>query len=176
MSVPQRPVWLEQRPVAAQRRGNLANALASMRRERPVLVVTSPPYGPTMLSRVANRSCSGDLTTDSTAVLAGCVPLLRPDATVVVTPRRHPNDTADPDTVLATGTGARVTLIEHSIGLLANVCAGRLVPTPPTRLPEAPVLLPDGFPLRHTAYEDTYVFQHPPAADPLATDEQGTCR
>ncbi|MEV0733688.1 hypothetical protein [Polymorphospora sp. NPDC050346] len=176
MSVPQRPVWLEQRPVAAQRRGNLADALALMRRERAVLVVTSPPYGPTILSRVANRPRRVDLTTGSTAVLAGCVPVLRPDATVVVTPRRHPNDTADPDTVPSTGTGARATLIEHSIGLLANVCDGRLVRTPPTRLPEAPLPLPDGFLLHQTAYEDTRVFRHPPAADPLATDEQGTCR
>ncbi|MEV0605851.1 hypothetical protein AB0I61_05675 [Polymorphospora rubra] len=69
-----------------------------------------------------------------------------------------------------------MTLIEHSIGLLANVRDGHLVPTPPIRLPWAPVSLPDGFPRHQTAYEDTYVFQHPPAADPLEADEQGTCR
>ncbi|MEN3614491.1 hypothetical protein AAH979_33745 [Plantactinospora sp. ZYX-F-223] len=57
---------------------HLPDVLPSVLRGRVALVVTSPPYGATLRSRVANRPRRVALDAGLTAVPAGCVPLLRP--------------------------------------------------------------------------------------------------
>ncbi|GIJ35028.1 TRM11 family SAM-dependent methyltransferase [Micromonospora sediminimaris] len=153
----------------------LSDVLPSALRGRVALVVTSPPHGRPLQGRVANRTRRVDLAAGMTAVLTGCLPLLRPDATVVVTLRRHPNHPAveAPDAIPAAGAGAGLTLIEHTIGLLADAHDDRLVPTSPVRPPATTAPLWDDLSVHTSAYEDIYVFRHQPSADLVAPDQHG---
>ncbi|WBB91411.1 DNA methyltransferase [Verrucosispora sp. WMMC514] len=154
---------------------HLPDVLPSALRGRVALVVTSPPHGRPLQGRVANRSRRVDLAAGMTAVLTGCLPLLRPDATVVVTLRCHPNHPAveAPDAIPAAGAGAGLTLIEHTIGVLADAHDGRFVPTSPASPSATAALRWDGFPSHTSAYEDIYVFRHQPSADLVAPDQHG---
>ena len=153
----------------------LSDVLPSALRGRVALVVTSPPHGRPLQGRVANRTRRVDRAAGMTAVLAGCLPLLRPDATVVVTLRRHPNHPAveAPEAILAAGAGAGLTLIEHNIGALADAHDGRPVPTSLIRPPATTAPRWDGFPLHTSAYEDIYVFRHQPTTELVAPDQHG---
>ncbi|MBQ1052763.1 site-specific DNA-methyltransferase [Micromonospora sp. C51] len=152
----------------------LSDVLPSALRGRVALVVTSPPHGRPLQGRVAHRTRRVDLSAGMTAVLTGCLPLLRPDATVVVTLRPHPNYPAveAPDAIPAAGSASGLTLIEHTIGVLTGAHDGRLVPTSPVRPPATTTPRWDGFSLHLSAYEDIYVFRHQPTAD-LASDQHG---
>lgn len=153
----------------------LSDVLPSALRGRVALVVTSPPHGRPLQCRVANRTGRVDRAAGMTAVLTGCLPLLRPDATVVVTLRHHPNHPAveAPETIPAAGSASGLTLIEHTIGVLADAHDGRLVPTSPVRPPATTTPRWDGFPLDPSAYEDIYVFRHQPTTDLVAPDQHG---
>jgi modification methylase len=153
----------------------LSDVLPSALRGRVALVVTSPPHERPLQGRVAHRTRRVDLAAGMTAVLTGCLPLLRPDATVVVTLGRHPKHPAAeaPDAIPAAGAEAGLTLIEHTIGVLADAHDGRLVPTSPARSPATTSSRWDGFSLRTSAYEDIYVFRHQPTADLVAPDQHG---
>ncbi|WBB52436.1 DNA methyltransferase [Verrucosispora sp. WMMD573] len=153
----------------------LSDVLPSALRGRVALVVTSPPHGRPLQGRVANRTRRVDLAAGLTAVLTGCLPLLRPDATVVVTLRRHPNHPPvdPPDAIPAAGAGAGLTLIEHNIGVLADAHDGQLVPTSPSSPPATTAPRRDGSSLHTSAYEDIYVFRHQPTTDLVAPDQHG---
>ncbi|MGC5054849.1 TRM11 family SAM-dependent methyltransferase [Micromonospora sp. DT48] len=155
----------------------LSDVLPSALRGRVALVVTSPPHGHPLQGRVANRTRHVDRAAGMAAVLTGCLPLLRPDATVVVTLRRHPNHPAvePPDAIPAAGSASGLTLIEHNIGVLADAHDGRLVPTSPASRSATTAPRRNDLPLYSSAYEDIYVFRHQPTADLVAPDQHGVC-
>jgi hypothetical protein len=119
------------------------------------LVVTSPPYGPTVhglvrpgadgvakfdnsyndgtdKNNLAYRDLPG-LVDGFTDILRGCATLLRPGGIVVVTARpwRKHGDLVDlPSAVIAAGTAAGLRPIERCIALLSAVRDGRLIARP----------------------------------------------
>jgi modification methylase len=118
------------------------------------LVVTSPPYGPTVHGLVrpapgegvakshnrygenngnlAYRNLAG-LVDGFTDILRGCARLLRPGGVVVVTARpwRKRGELVDlPSAVIAAGIAAGLTPIERCVALLAAVRDGHLVARP----------------------------------------------
>jgi hypothetical protein len=124
---------------------------------RVALVVTSPPYGPSVHGQVlssrnsgrpgvdkydtnyGDRADPGNLANTSveallegfTTILAACAVLLRPAGTVVVTTRpwRVAGELVDlPSGVIAAGQRAGLVPTERCVALLAGVSGGRLVP------------------------------------------------
>jgi hypothetical protein len=119
------------------------------------LVVTSPPYGPTVhglvrpgadgvakfdnsyndgtdKNNLAYRDLPG-LVDGFTDILRGCATLLRPGGIVVVTARpwRKHGDLVDlPSAMIAAGTAAGLRPIERCIALLSAVRDGRLIARP----------------------------------------------
>jgi modification methylase len=153
------------------------------------LVVTSPPYGPTVHGLV--RPTPGDGVTKSdnryndgtdrgnlayrdlaglvggfTDILRGCARLLRPGGVVVVTvrPWRKRGVLVDlPSAVIAAGAAAGLTPIERCIALLAAVRDGHLVARPSFfQLQQVRKARTAGVPMHLIAHEDVIIFAHGP--------------
>ncbi len=158
------------------------------------LVVTSPPYGPTVHGLVrpgadgvakshnsyndgtdkgnlAYRDLPG-LVDGFTDILRGCARLLRPGGIVVVTARpwRKRGDLVDlPSAVVAAGVAAGLTPIERCIALLAAVRDGHLVARPSFfQLQQVRRARALGVPMHLIAHEDVLVLAKrlQPGSDP----------
>jgi modification methylase len=122
-------------------------------RGKVALVVTSPPYGPSVHGQVraeaggvrkydnrysrdpVNLAYHGvDALLDGiTRILDGTARLLKPGGVVVVTARpwRHRGELVDlPSAVIAAGRAAGLTPVERCVALLAGLDSGHLVPRP----------------------------------------------
>jgi hypothetical protein len=161
----------------------LLDLIPAALRGRVALVVTSPPYGPTVHGLVrptpagvvksAHRYSDdpdpgnlahGDwpgLLDGFTRILAGCATLLRPGGAVVVTARpwRKHGELVDlPSAVLTAGTAAGLIPVERCVALLAAVRGGRLVPRPSFfQLQQIRRARAAGVPLHLIAHEDVLV-------------------
>ncbi|WP_374224681.1 TRM11 family methyltransferase [Micromonospora sp. C51] len=151
------------------------------------LVVTSPPYGPTVHGLVrpgadgvikyddryndgedrgnlAYRDLTG-LTDGFTQILAGCATLLRPGGVVVVTARpwRKRGELVDlPSAVIAAGQRAGLIPIERCVALLAAVRDGQLVARPSFfQLQQVRKARAGGVPMHLITHEDVLVFALP---------------
>ncbi|GAA3449642.1 TRM11 family SAM-dependent methyltransferase [Dactylosporangium matsuzakiense] len=147
------------------------------------LVVTSPPYGPTVHGHVAvgdeldirdNRYNDGtdkgnlayrDLTglTDGFAdILRGCATLLRPGGIVVVTARpwRKRGELVDlPSAVIGAGVRAGLVPTERCVALLAAVRDGQLIARPSFfQLHSVRKARASGTPMHLIAHEDVLIF------------------
>lgn len=163
---------------------------------RVALVVTSPPYGPTVHGHVAvgddldisnNRYNDGtdrgnlayrDLTglTDGFAdILRGCATLLHPGGTVVVTARpwRKNGQLVDlPSGVIGAGVRAGLTPTERCVALLAAVRDGGLVARPSFfQLQSVRRARTAGTPMHLIAHEDVLIFTKP--TEPSTQDSYG---
>ena len=152
---------------------------------RFALVVTSPPYGPTVHGLVrptpdgvhksanryspdkdpgnlAHRDWPG-LIDGFTRILAGCHDLLRPGGTLVVTARpwRRNGELVDlPSAVVAAGAAAGLVPVERCVALLAALREGRLVPRPSFfQLQQIRRARTAGIPLHLIAHEDVLVLR-----------------
>ncbi|MEV6932767.1 DNA methyltransferase [Dactylosporangium sp. NPDC051485] len=150
------------------------------------LVVTSPPYGPTVHGLVTtgdeldirdNRYNDGsdkgnlayrDLTglADGFAqILRGCATLLRPGGTVVVTARpwRKKGELVDlPSAVIGAGVRAGLVPTERCVALLAAVRDGQLVARPSFfQLQSVRKARAGGTPMHLIAHEDVLIFTKP---------------
>ena len=157
---------------------------------RFALVVTSPPYGPTVHGLVrpsadgvhksanryseqrdpgnlAHRDWSG-LVDGFTQILRGCHDLLRPGGTVVVTARpwRRNGELVDlPSAVFAAGLDAGLIPVERCVALLAALRDGRLVPRPSFfQLQQVRRARGTGIPMHLIAHEDVLVVRRPPTS------------
>ena len=155
------------------------------------LVITSPPYGPTVHGLVrpgqdgvgkhdnvyndgtdrgnlAYRDLTG-LTDGFTQILAGCHTLLRPGGVVVVTARpwRKNGQLVDlPSAVIAAGVRAGLVPTERCVALLAAVRDGVLVARPSFfQLQAIRKARAAGTPLHLIAHEDVLIFTKLPAPD-----------
>ncbi len=151
------------------------------------LVVTSPPYGPTVHGLVrpgaggvtkfdnsyndgtdkgnlAYRDLTG-LTDGFTQILAGCRTLLRPGGVVVVTARpwRKHGELVDlPSAVIGAGTRAGLVPTERCVALLAAVRGGQLVARPSFfQLQQVRRARTAGIPMHLIAHEDVLIFTKP---------------
>ncbi|MEU5726835.1 DNA methyltransferase [Micromonospora sp. NPDC047738] len=149
------------------------------------LVVTSPPYGPTVHGLVrpgadgvakfdnayndgtdkgnlAYRDLTG-LTDGFEQILSGCATLLRPGGTVVVTARpwRKNGQLVDlPSAVIAAGIRAGLIPTERCVALLAAVRDGRLVARPSFfQLQAVRKARTAGTPLHLITHEDVLIFR-----------------
>jgi hypothetical protein len=154
---------------------------------RFALVVTSPPYGPTVHGLVrpvpgrvvksanrysderdpgnlAHRGWAG-LVDGFTSILTGCAELLRPGGTVVVTARpwRHSGELVDlPSAVIAAGTAAGLVPVERCVALLAALRDGRLHARPSFfQLQQIRRARTNGVPLHLITHEDVLVLRCP---------------
>jgi hypothetical protein len=161
----------------------LADLISAALRGRVALVVTSPPYGPTVHGLVrptsagvvksahrysdapdpanlAHRDWPG-LLDGFTRILAGCAALLRPGGTVVATARpwRKHGELVDlPSAVFTAGAAAGLIPVERCVALLAAVRGGRLVPRPSFfQLQQIRRARAAGVPLHLIAHEDVLV-------------------
>jgi modification methylase len=158
---------------------------------RVALVVTSPPYGPTVHGLVrpgehgvakydnayndgtdrgnlAYRDLTG-LADGFAQILAGCAALLRPGGTVVVTARpwrKHGHLVDLPSAVIGAGVRAGLVPTERCVALLAAVRDGQLVARPSFfQLQAVRKARTGGTPLHLIAHEDVLIFAKPgPAA------------
>ena len=161
------------------------------------LVVTSPPYGPTVHGMVrpspdgvaksdnAYGSDKGNLayragglaglTEGFTDILRGCEQLLRPGGVVVVTARpwRKKGELVDlPSAVIAAGINAGLIPLERCVALLAAVRGGRLVARPSFfQLAAVRKARTAGVPMHLIAHEDVLVLGKPAAN--TTTDSTG---
>jgi SAM-dependent methyltransferase len=153
---------------------------------RFALVLTSPPYGPTVhglvrptpdgVHKSANRySLERDpgnlahrdwpgLIDGFTRIMAGCHDLLRPGGTVVVTARpwRRNGELVDlPSAVVAAGIVAGLVPVERCVALLAALRGGRLVLRPSFfQLQQIRLARTAGIPLHLIAHEDVLVLRN----------------
>ena len=162
----------------------LPDLIPPVLRGRVALVLTSPPYGRTMHGRVEHRrgpltkfaNSYGDpdpanlahrglagIRDGLTAVLAGCLPLLRPGGIVVITARpwRRGGVLVDlPGAVTHAATAAGLTPLERCVALLAAVGDGRLVPRHTFfQLSTIRKARARGIPQHLIAHEDLLIFQ-----------------
>ncbi|MBF9132753.1 site-specific DNA-methyltransferase [Plantactinospora sp. S1510] len=146
------------------------------------LVVTSPPYGPTVHGLVrpgeggvvkhddrygedkgnlAYRDLTG-LADGFAQILHGCATLLRPGGVVVVTARpwRKRGELVDlPSAVIAAGLRAGLVPIERCVALLAAVRDGHLVARPSFfQLQQVRKARSSGVPMHLIAHEDVLIF------------------
>ena len=156
---------------------------------RVALVVTSPPYGPSVHGQVRAEQRHGgggvekydnrysddpanlashsldDLLTGFTKILAGCAALLRPGGTVVVTARpwRHHGELVDlPGAVLAAGASAGLIPAERCVALLAGMRGQRLIARPSFfQLDNIRKARARGEPWHLIVHEDVLVFRSP---------------
>jgi modification methylase len=156
---------------------------------RFALVVTSPPYGPTVHGLVRPTPGEGVAKSDNrygddkgnlayqdlsgllsgfTGILAGCAQLLRPGGIVVVTvrPWRKHGDLVDlPSAVIAAGITAGLTPLERCVALLAAVRDGRLVARPSFfQLQQVRKARSSGLPMHLIAHEDVIILVKPGGA------------
>ncbi|MFC7306776.1 TRM11 family SAM-dependent methyltransferase [Streptomyces monticola] len=161
------------------------------------LVLTSPPYGPSVHGQVRSSRETGQrgvvkrdfryshdpynlahVPTDAlldafTDILTQCRRLLRPGGTVVVTTRpwRERGELIDlPSAALAAGEAAGLIPTERNVALLAGIRDSRLIPRPSFfQMKNVRDARRQGTPLHLIAHEDVLVFTK--AAPPA-----GTCR
>jgi modification methylase len=153
------------------------------------LVVTSPPYGPSVhglvrptpsgIVKTANRY--SDTTRDRhnlahagwnglhdglTRILAGCRQLLRPGGTVAVTARpvrRHGTLIDLPTAVVTAGIAAGLAPVERCVALLSAIRDGRLVARPSFfQLQQLRKARAAGIPLHLIAHEDVLILRDLP--------------
>ncbi|MEU5565556.1 DNA methyltransferase [Micromonospora musae] len=151
------------------------------------LVVTSPPYGPTVHGLVrpgdhgvakfdnayndgtdrgnlAYRDLTG-LADGFEQILRGCAALLRPGGIIVVTARpwRKKGQLVDlPSAVIAAGVRAGLTATERCVALLAAVRGGHLVARPSFfQLQAVRKARAGGTPLHLITHEDVLIFRRP---------------
>jgi modification methylase len=156
---------------------------------RVALVVTSPPYGPTVHGLVrpgeggvakhdnayndgtdkgnlAYRDLTG-LADGFAQILKGCAVLLRPGGTVVVTTRpwrKHGQLVDLPSAVIGAGLRAGLVPTERCVALLTAVRNGRLVARPSFfQLSSIRKARTAGTPLHLIAHEDVLIFVKPAA-------------
>lgn len=172
-------------------------------RGKAALVVTSPPYGPSLHGQVraeqrhgggrvekydnryshdpANLAHHGldDLLAGFTQILAGCRVLLRPGGLAVVTARpwRHHGELVDlPGAVLAAGASAGLIPAARCVALLAGLRGGKLIPRPSFfQLENIRKARRRGEPWHLIVHEDLLLFRAPStaAANELAEPRPG---
>ena len=153
------------------------------------LVVTSPPYGPSVHGQVRAEQRSGgggvekydnhygydpanlahqgldDLLAGFTRILAGCRMLLRPGGLAVVTARpwRHHGELTDlPAAVLAAGAAAGLIPAARCVALLAGLRGGQLIPRPSFfQLDNIRKARHRGQPWHLIVHEDVLIFRNP---------------
>jgi modification methylase len=157
------------------------------------LVVTSPPYGPTVHGLVRPEAGGGVHKSDNTyndggdkgnlayrdlpglaegftQILAGCAQLLRPGGIVVVTARpwRKRGELVDlPSAVIGAGIAAGLVPVERCVALLAAVRGGRLVARPSFfQLSAVRKARAAGVPMHLIAHEDVIVLTRQPLPHP----------
>jgi len=154
-------------------------------RGRVTLMVTSPPYGPSVHGHVRagtggvrkfNNRYSRDpvnlahhgldaLLDGITKILAGCAALLRPGGIVVITTRpwRHRGELVDlPSAVIAAGRAARLTPVERCVALLARLDGDHLVARPSFfQLDNTRKARARGEPWHLIVHEDVLIFRAP---------------
>jgi len=156
------------------------------------LVVTSPPYGPTVHGLVRPEAGAGVHKSDNTyndgdkgnlayrdlpglaegftQILAGCAQLLKPGGIVVVTARpwRKRGELVDlPSAVIGAGIAAGLVPLERCVALLAAVRRGRLVARPSFfQLAAVRKARAAGVPMHLIAHEDVIVLARPPLPQP----------
>jgi hypothetical protein len=170
----------------------LTSLLPSVLHGQVALVVTSPPYGPTVHGLVRPTPGSGVVKSDNrygddkgnlayqdlsgllsgfTGILAGCGQLLRPGGIVVVTvrPWRKHGELIDlPSAVIAAGITAGLAPLERCVALLAAVRDGRLVARPSFfQLQQVRKARSTGAPMHLIAHEDVIILVKP-TAGPVA--------
>jgi hypothetical protein len=148
------------------------------------LVVTSPPYGPTVHGQVRPTTTAGVVKSDYrygedkgnlayrdlaglidgfTDILRGAHALLKPGGIVVVTARpwRKNGELVDlPSTVIGAGTTAGFTFLERCVALLAAVRDGELMARPSFfQLQQVRRARDKGVPMHLIAHEDVLVLQ-----------------
>jgi hypothetical protein len=157
---------------------------------RAALVVTSPPYGPSVHGQVkaeqrrgqdggvrkydnrygqdpANLACQGldELLAGFTAILAGCTALLRPGGLAVVTARpwRQHGELVDlPAAVIAAGARAGLIPVARCVALLAGLRGGRLIARPSFfQLDNLRRARRRGQPWHLIVHEDVLIFRNP---------------
>ncbi len=161
----------------------LPNLAPPPMRGQVALVVTSPPYGPSVHGHVRagtggvskfNNRYSRDpvnlahhgldaLLDGVTQILTGCAALLRPGGIAVVTARpwRHHGELVDlPSAVIAAGRAAGLTPIERCVALLAGLDGEHLVPRPSFfQLGNVRKARARGEPWHLIVHEDVLIFQ-----------------
>ena len=154
-------------------------------RGRVALIVTLPPYGPSVHGHVRagaggvrkfNNRYSRDpvnlahhgldaLLDGITQILGGCAALLRPGGIVVITARpwRHRGELVDlPSAVIAAGRAAGLTSIERCVALLAGLDGDHLVARPSFfQLDNTRKARARGEPWHLIVHEDVCVFTKP---------------
>jgi modification methylase len=159
------------------------------------LILTSPPYGPSIHGQVKAEARSGgggvtkfdntygtdpanlasrrldDLLAGFGEILAAARALLRPDGTVVITTRpwRQRGELVDfPGAVLAAGTAAGLIPAERCVALLAGIAGSRLIARPSFfQLDNTRKARAQGKPWHLIAHEDVIVFREPlPGSSP----------
>jgi hypothetical protein len=166
----------------------LTSLLPSVLHGQVSLVVTSPPYGPTVHGLVRPTPGSGVVKSDNrygddkgnlayqdlsgllsgfTGILAGCAQLLRPGGVVVITvrPWRKHGELIDlPSAVVAAGITAGLGPLERCVALLAAVRDGRLVARPSFfQLQQVRKARSAGVPMYLIAHEDVIILVKPTA-------------
>ena len=164
----------------------LAALLPAALQGKVALVVTSPPYGPTVHGLVrpgadgvtkydnrygedrgnlAYRSSLAGLVDGFTDILRGCFTLLRPGGVVVVTARpwRKRGELVDlPSAVITAGTAAGLLPIERCVALLSAVRDGHLVARPSFfQLQQVRKARAGGVPMHLISHEDVLVLGKP---------------
>jgi hypothetical protein len=171
----------------------LASLLPAGTAGKAALVVTSPPYGPSVHGQVkaeqrhgqaggvrkydnrygsdpANLASRGldELLEGFTQIMAGCRLLLRPGGLAVVTARpwrQHGELTDLPSAVLAAGARAGLVPAARYVALLAGLRDGQLIARPSFfQLDNARKARRRGEPWHLIVHEDVLVFRNPPAA------------
>jgi len=156
---------------------------------RAALVVTSPPYGPSVHGQVRAEQRSGgggvekydnryshdpanlahhgldEMLAGFTQILADCKMLLRPGGVVVVTARpwRHHGELVDlPAAVLAAGQAAGLVPAARCVALLAGLRGGKLIPRPSFfQLDNIRKARRRGEPWHLIVHEDVLIFRAP---------------
>jgi hypothetical protein len=182
----------------------LPNRIPTRLRGTVSLILTSPPYGPTMHGRVehrhgpltrfhntyspggtgrdANLAHAGrrGLAAGITSVLAGCVPLLKPDGIIVVVSRpwRRDGHLIDiPGQVITAGLDAGLTLIDCRRAVHAALRDGRLHPRHTFfQLVEARKARLAGKPVSLIQHDDLAVFQPSGFSEHGRGKPPGSCR
>jgi modification methylase len=158
---------------------------------RAALVVTSPPYGPSVHGQVvaeqrrgteggvrkydnryghdpANLASQGldELLAGFTEILSGCAVLLRPGGLAVVTARpwRQHGELVDlPAAVIAAGARAGLVPVARCVALLAGLRGGRLIARPSFfQLDNLRRARRQGHPWHLIVHEDVLIFRNPP--------------
>ena len=159
---------------------------------RAALVVTSPPYGPSVHGQVKaeqRRGAEGgvrkydnrysqdpsnlahqgldELLAGFTEILAGCAVLLRPGGLAVVTARpwRSHGELVDlPAAVIAAGERAGLIPVARCVALLAGLRGGRLIARPSFfQLDNLRRARRQGQPWHLIVHEDVLIFRNPPS-------------